>query len=152
MIKEYRNFLQFIKARIPELNNLDIQIVEGDQFSMTKVSDYFVIDTINNIDCIIDVFTSMYFENRISTELYITKRNFNNFLALLHEVGHIITRNLTSSNEMEQEYNNFKQSNNNDYESFKTYRELPIEVLADNFAVDFINKYESELIDYFTTK
>jgi hypothetical protein len=53
---------------------------------------------------------------------------------------------------MEQEYNNFKQSNNNDYESFKTYRELPIEVLADNFAVDFINKYESELIDYFTTK
>ena len=149
MIKEYRNFLQFIQARTPELNNLDIQVVEGDQFSMTKVSDYFVIDTIENIDCIIDVFTSMYFDNRISTELYIIKRNFNNFLAILHEVGHIVTRNLTNDNEVNGAYDNFKKSNNNDYESFVTYRKLINEMLADNFAVEFINKYKNELIGYF---
>ena len=149
MIKEYRNFLQFIQARTPELNNITIEIVEGEQFSMSKVSDYFVIDTINNIDCIVDVFTSMYFENRISTELYLVKRNFNNFLAILHEVGHIVTRNLTNDNEVNEAYNNFKETNNNDYESFTTYRKLTNEVLADNFAVEFINKYEAELIEYF---
>jgi len=70
---------------------------------------------------------------------------------LLHEIGHIVTRNLYSINEMTQEYNYLKSNSYNTvYEAFETNRQLPVEVLADNFAIEFTNKYFYEIVKYFT--
>ena len=63
---EYKSFLHFIKERTPELNDLNIQIVKGDKFSMTKGFDEFIIDTVSTLDPSIDIMTTQYFENKIN--------------------------------------------------------------------------------------
>ena len=148
---EYKSFLQFVKERIPELNELDIQVIKGDQFSTEKICDYFVIDTIDKLNDTLDVFTCMYFENKINQNIYWFKRNYNETFVLLHEIGHIVTRNLTSITEIQQEYNSLKETEyNSTYEAFTSNRMLPSEKLADNFAIEFTNKYFYEIVEYFT--
>jgi Zn-dependent peptidase ImmA (M78 family) len=148
---EYKSFLQFVKERTPELKNLDIQVTKGDQFSTEKISDYFVIDTIDKLNDTLNVFTCMYFENKINQYIYWFNRDYNEAFVLLHEIGHIITRNLYNNNDLIQEYNSLKETTyNSTYEAFTANRMLPCEVLADNFAIEFTNKYFYELVEYFT--
>jgi hypothetical protein len=148
---EYKSFLHFVKERTPELNDLNIQIVKGEQFSMTKVFDEFVIDTIQTLDPSIDIMTTQYFQDKINQNIYWFVRSYNEFFVLLHEVGHIVTRKLYNSNEMQEEYSFLKSNEYNTiYEAFSTNRQLPVETLADNFAIEFTNKYFYEIVKYFT--
>jgi hypothetical protein len=147
---EYKSFLHFVKERITELKDLDIQIVKGDKFSTEQICNYFVIDTQNSLDPIVDIMTTKYFENKINQNIYWFERSFNEYFVLLHEIGHIITRNLYSINEMTQEYSSLKDNTyNTTYEAFETNRQLPVETLADNFAIEFTNKYFYEIVKYF---
>lgn len=152
---EYKSFLHFIKERTPELNDLNIQIIKGDKFSMTKCFDEFVIDTVSTLDPSIDIMTTQYFENKINQNIYWFVRSYNEFFVLLHEVGHIVTRHLYNMNELKEEYS-FLESNIKDnkyntvYEAYQANRQLPIETLADNFAVEFTNKYYYDIVNYFT--
>lgn len=148
---QYKSFLHFVKERITEIKDLDIQIIKGEQFSTEKICDYFVIDTQSSLNPVINLMTSKYFENKISKYIYLFESHFNEFFVLLHEVGHIVTRHLYNITEMQQEYN-FLNSNkyNTVYEAYETNRRLPIETLADNFAIDFTNKYFYEIVEYFT--
>jgi Zn-dependent peptidase ImmA (M78 family) len=148
---EYKSFLHFVKERTPELKDLDIQIVKGDQFSNEKICDYFVIDTIEKLNDTLNVFTCMYFEDKINQNIYWFERNYNEIFVLLHEIGHIVTRKLYSMNDLRQEYNSLKENTyNTTYEAFTANRQLPVEVLVDNFAIEFTNKYFYEIVKYFT--
>jgi hypothetical protein len=148
---DYKSFLHFVKERITDLNDLELQIVKGEQFSVTKVFNEFIIDTVSALDPSIDLMTTQYFENKINQNIYWFVRNYNEFFVLLHEIGHIVTRNLYNMNELQQEYN-FLNSNkyNSVYEAYTANRELPIETLADNFAIEFTNKYYYDIVNYFT--
>jgi len=78
---QYKSFLHFVKERITELKDLDIQIVKGDKFSTEKVCDCFVIDTQNSLDPSIDIMTTKFFENKINQNIYIgLKKATTNFL------------------------------------------------------------------------
>lgn len=148
---EYKSLLHFVKERITELKDLDIQVITGNQFSTEKICDYFVIDTIDRLSDILNLMTTKYFENRINQNIYYFENHFNEIFVLLHEIGHIVTRNLTSNTEIQQEYNSLKETTySNNYEAFTVNRQLPVEVLADNFAIDFTNKYFYEIVEFLT--
>lgn len=95
--------------------------------------------------------TTKYFEDKINQDIYWLNNYYNEYLVLLHEVGHIVTRHLYNNNELQQNYKNLKSKVHNSlYDAFVENRNIPAEKLADNFAIQFTNKYFYEIGNFFT--
>jgi hypothetical protein len=148
---EYKSFLNFVADRVKDLKELDIEIAEGSQFTMSKQFYTYIIDTVPELNKAIDLMTTKYFEDKINQNVYLFIDRFNEFFAFLHEIGHIVTRKLYNGQQLEQGYNYLKSGKySSKYDYYKAYRNLPIESLADNFAVEFTNKYFYEIVTFFT--
>lgn len=148
---EYKSFLQFVKERTPELKNISIELNYGDEFSMTNILGEFFIDVEAGLTGDLHKFTSRYFADKINQNIYWMNAYYNEYFVLLHEIGHIITRNLITNSELHQGYQAIKNTTyKSHYEAFKAHRELVGEKLADKFAIDFTNKYFYEIGTYFT--
>jgi hypothetical protein len=149
---EYKNFLHFIKERTPELKDIDIEINYGDDFSVTNILGAYYIDVEDNLTMEIDKFIKRFLADKIDQNIYWMQAYYREFFVLLHEVGHIVTRKLYSDSQ--KDYTEIKalfQSKvyNNKYEAFLDYRNLTGEKLADQFAIDFTNKYLWEIGVFF---
>ncbi|WP_252225335.1 MULTISPECIES: hypothetical protein [unclassified Clostridium] len=148
---EYKSFLYFVKERITELKDLDITINIGDKFSLGNSFGIFTILVNKKLDNKIDRMTYNYIENKINKNIYQFISNYTEVFAFLHEIGHILTSDT-------QEYYNYStdlktiktEKYNNEYEAYTAYRNIEAEQLADNFAINFTNKYFYEIIKYFT--
>jgi hypothetical protein len=148
---QYKSFLQFIKERTEELNNLHIELNYGDEFSTTNILGEFFIDVESNLTQEVDLMTTKYFEDKINQNIYWLNNYYNEYLVLLHEVGHIVTRHLYSNNELQQNYRNLKSKVYDSlYDAFVENRNISAEKLADNFAIEFTNKYFYEIGSFFT--
>ena len=151
-LEQYQDFLEFIKERTPELNNLNIEINYGDEFSVTDILGTFYIDIESNLGMDIDRYTKKFLSDKIDNNIYWMQAYYNEFFVFLHEIGHIVTRKLYSDNQKDyKELRELFQSKiyNNKYEAFLDNRNLTGEKLADNFAIEFTNKYIWEIGQFF---
>lgn len=77
-------------------------------------------------------------------------RDFIETFALLHELGHYMTNEPTANGfakDVASQYNAYRHRVFKDrQESFNFYRTIKIEELADNFAIDMLNKYGVKLL------
>jgi stalled ribosome rescue protein Dom34 len=78
---EYKSFLNFVADRVKDLKELDIEIAEGSQFTMSKQFYTYIIDTVPELNKAIDLMTTKYFEDKINQNVYLFIDRFNEFFA-----------------------------------------------------------------------
>lgn len=150
---KYKNFLHFVKERIQKLNNYEIELNYGDEFSCSNIlGNYFNIDVVAVLDNRTNDFTNRYFNNNEHFDnMKWIESYYNEYFCLLHEIGHILTSNTKAYYNYSNDVKTIKgKEYNTHYEAYKTYRNIEAEKLADNFALDFTTKYFYEIADFFT--
>jgi len=80
-----------------------------------------------------------FFTNRLEDSFYALAPNLFECFAVLHEIGHLM-QYVTEGNINNEGYKEYKvKTYITNEQAMHTYREIPAEVYADNFAMDFIN-------------
>lgn len=146
---EYKDFYWFIKERVEEVNDFNIEIVKGNRFSVVDLFlGNYEIQTVERVNSETHSFMLKYFKDKLNSIHWIIS-NYSEYFALLHEIGHILNRDSWMNPEEKKQVLLSKEYNSN-YEAFVAYRELEEERLADNFAIEFTNKYFYEICKFFT--
>lgn len=148
---EYKSFLNFVMDRVPELKDLFIYVNLGSEFSVTNIVDGYYIDVKKTLGTEEDQSTREYFKDKINQNIYYFQPYYREYFVFIHEIGHIMTMNLIDKKELQLNYKNLKSKKYNSYyEAFKENRNIVAEKLADDWAVEFTNKYFYEIVKYFT--
>lgn len=151
------NFLRFVQSKDNEVGNYIINLKESNQFRVgfefLQCDNFKIEVALNQFEGIgktsyFDTYLvesnklNKLFRNMIGTEyLY--------YFSLLHEIGHIKSYMNCDfeTNEVNTSYASLSEFNYS-YDRFVEYRQLNIEKIADNYAIDFINTHIDELIQF----
>lgn len=143
-IEKAQNILNMVINEYPSLYSDMIEL---------KMSDHFCLETYNIFnDSVIHIgkmdyqskfvkWLNKYLKNEYGLDankhMY---RNFNDVFAFLHEVGHLYYFDILKENEKNEGYKEYKNEKFYNYnEAWESYRKIPNEKIADEFAVTFMN-------------
>lgn len=158
MIKlDLNRFLEFIKSNDKEVNNYIISLKESNQF---RVGFEFLQCDNFNIEVCLNQFegigTTSYFDTYLVESNKLNKlfrsmigAEYLYYFSLLHEIGHIKSYMNCDfeTNEVNKSYASLSEFNYS-YDRFIEYRELNIEQIADNYAIEFINAHTDDIIKF----
>ena len=136
-----KKLLNLVREEYPSLYNELIFIEEHGEFHMFSMFDMCTISIVNKIEQ--DDHTKWMYkylkdQYNLDSNVYMFY-DFIETFAFLHEVGHLYYKDLTTTEEVELGYKEYKEKTYNSYiEAWKTYRSIPNEKIADEFAVNFI--------------
>ena len=150
MLNDYKvkQIIEFVRDK--EYNSLNEAYIFGcadDTFCVSfALGGYCISYETTMKDNKINRYVNNYFYDRVNNNwIYAVLPDANEIIALLHEIGHIKYMELYGSIKnkpykevQEKEYLTLEQG-------LKAYREIPTEKYADEFAINFINKYAAEL-------
>ena len=139
--KKAEKILNLVRREYSTLYNELIFIEEGEEFSMFEMFDMATITIqgeMTDRKWVKWMYKYLNKNYNLDSNVYM----FNNFIevfAFIHEIGHLYYKDLTTPEEIKFDYKEYKERVYNSYEeAWKTYREIPNEKLADEFAVNFI--------------
>lgn len=146
--KIVKGIIKFVQDK--EYNNLGTAIIiayEGKKFCVNEIVGCYVIEYERQLkDDKVSRYVNQYFYDRVDNNwIYAILPNANEVIALLHEIGHIkYMENVGIIGKKEYEEVRNKVYNTLE-EGEKAYRNISYEKYADEFAIDFINRFGAEL-------
>lgn len=148
--KIVKDIIQFVKDK--ECNSLRYALIfayEGKDFCVSKSMVCYDIEYEKKFkDDKVNRYLHRYFYDRVDNNwIYAVLPDTDEVIALLHELGHI---KYMQENVGIIETKEYEEVNNKEYDSLeeglKAYRNISYEKYADDFAIDFINRFGAELV------
>ena len=146
--KMVKDIIDFVKDK--EYDSLGSAIIfayEGKEFCVSKIVGSYDLQYEKQLkDDKINRYVNQYFYDKVNNNfIYAVLPDANEVIALLHELGHIkYVENVGVITDKEYEEVRNKVYNTLE-EGLKAYRNISYEKYADEFAIDFINKFGAEL-------
>ena len=146
--KIVKDIIQFVKDK--EYNSLGSAIIfayEGEDFCVSKIIGCYDIQYEKKLKYDkVDRYVNQYFYDRVNNNwIYAVLPDANEVIAVLHELGHIKYMENVGVIEKKE----YEEVSNKTYdtleEGLKAYRNISYERYADEFAIDFINRFGAEL-------
>lgn len=154
---DLNKFLGFIKEHDKEVDNCIINLKESNQFRVgfdfLQCDNFKIEISLNQLE---SIRLNSYFDKYLFESEKINKffkqmlgSEYLYYFSLLHEIGHIISYMNCDfeANEVNNSYASLSEFNYS-YERFAEYRELNIEQIADNYAINFINSHADDIIKF----
>ena len=150
--KIVKDIIEFVKDK--EYNSLGSAIIfayEGDKFCVSKIVGCYDLQYEKQLkDDKVNRYVNQYFYDKVDNNfIYAVLPDANEVIALLHELGHIkYVENVgvITDKEYEEVRNKVYNTYNTLEEGLRAYRNISYEKYADEFAIDFINKFGAELV------
>ena len=146
--KIVKDIIEFVQSK--EYDSLGSAIIfayEGKEFCVSKIVGCYDLQYEKQLkDDKVNRYVNQYFYDKVDNNfIYAILPDANEVIALLHELGHIkYVENVGVITDKEYEEVRNKAYNTLE-ESLKAYRNISYEKYADEFAIDFINKFGAEL-------
>ena len=146
--KIVKDIIQFVKDK--EYNSLGSAIIfayEGKKFCINKIVGCYDLQYEKQLkDDKVNRYVNQYFYDRVNNNwIYAVLPDANEVIAVLHELGHIKYMENVGVIEKKE----YEEVSNKTYatleEGLKAYRNISYERYADEFAIDFINRFGAEL-------
>lgn len=147
--KIVKDIIKFVQDK--EYNNLGSAIIvvyEGKKFCVNEIVGCYAVEYEKQLkDDRVSRYVNQYFYDRVDNNwIYAILPNANEVIALLHEIGHIkYMENVGIIEKTE-----YEEVKNKVYKTLeegeKAYRNISYEKYADEFAIDFINRFGAELV------
>ena len=149
--KIVKDIIKFVQDR--EYNSLGSAIIfayEGKKFCINKIVGCYDLQYEKQLkDDKVNRYVNQYFYDKVDNNfIYAVLPDANEVIALLHELGHIkYVENVgaITDKEYEEVRNKVYNTYNTLEEGLRAYRNISYEKYADEFAIDFINRFGAEL-------
>ena len=149
--KIVKDIIEFVQNK--EYDSLGSAIIfayEGKEFCVSKIVGCYDLQYEKQLkDDKINRYVNQYFYDKVDNNfIYAVLPDANEVIALLHELGHIkYVENVgvITDKEYEEVRNKVYNTYNTLEEGLRAYRNISYEKYADEFAIDFINRFGAEL-------
>ena len=147
--KIVKDIIKFVQNK--EYSSLGSAIIfayEGEEFCVSKIVGCYDLQYEKQLkDDKVNRYVNQYFYDKVDNNfIYAVLPDANEVIAVLHEIGHIkYVENVGVITDKEYEEVRNKVYNTLE-EGLRAYRNISYEKYADEFAIDFINKFGAELV------
>ena len=146
--KIVKDIIEFVKDKeYDSLGSAIILAYEGKEFCVSKIVGCYDLQYKKQLkDDKVNRYINQYFYDKVDNNfIYAVLPDANEVIAVLHEVGHIkYVENVGVITDKE-----YEEVANKEYstleEGLRAYRNISYEKYADEFAIDFINRFGAEL-------
>ena len=149
--KIVKDIIEFVQSKEHDsLGSAIIFAYEGKEFCVSKIVGCYDLQYEKQLkDDKINRYVNQYFYDKVDNNfIYAVLPDANEVIALLHELGHIkYVENVgvITDKEYEEVRNKVYNTYNTLEEGLRAYRNISYEKYADEFAIDFINRFGAEL-------